>query len=106
MPSVSESILRHPSGAKSGSASKRLTTMKGRKVDSTSKMAYGHVPPAAEKKESARGNNCEKSTKPASKEFLDICALLRLDLLKDVEACAKFVMALEKSSIRVPLLII
>ena len=35
--------------------------------------------------------SCEKSTKPAFGEFVEICALLKLDLLEDMDACTKFV---------------
>ncbi|KAM2162998.1 hypothetical protein ACFX1Q_040727 [Malus domestica] len=45
----------------------------------------------ARKEETARVGSCEKSIKPASKEATEICVLLKLDLLEDIDACAKFV---------------
>ena len=35
--------------------------------------------------------NCEKSTKPSSGDAAEICALLKLNLLEDMDVCAKFV---------------
>lgn len=97
MPPVSGSELRHPSEAKFGLASERLTATKSKYEDSVSKVALGPVLLAArtnlptEKEESGRVGNCEKSTKLASRKLTEICALLKPDLLEDIDTCAKFV---------------
>ena len=96
-PPVSRFVSKRLSEAKFGSASERLTAMKSRKVDSAAKVAPGPVPPSAltdlsaEKGKSARMGSCEKSTEFEAGEFLEVCALLKVDLLEDVDACAKFV---------------
>ncbi|KAB2604951.1 S ribonuclease [Pyrus ussuriensis x Pyrus communis] len=88
---------KYPSGAKSGSASERLAAMKNGKVDFAAKVASGPAPPSAltysstEKGKPAHMGSCEKSTESEAEEFPKVCTLLKADLLKDVDACAKFV---------------
>ncbi|KAM2747218.1 hypothetical protein PS2_022720 [Malus domestica] len=71
--------------------------MKNDKVDFAAKVAPKSSPIAAEtdspaeKNVTGRAGSCEKSTKFVSKEAAEIYALLRLDLLKDMDVCAKFV---------------
>lgn len=71
--------------------------MKNEKVDFTSGVVRGPIHPTIgvnltiKKKKSARGSSCERSTKVAFGEITEICALLKADLLKDLEVCAKFV---------------
>ena len=79
MPSVPKFMPRRPSGAKFGSPLERLATMKSDKVDST------------EKEETARVGSCEKSTKLVSEEAAEICALLKSNLLEDIDSCAKLI---------------
>ncbi|KAM2408922.1 hypothetical protein ACFX1X_027890 [Malus domestica] len=97
MPLVFGFVSKHPSRAKSGSASARLTAMKSRMVDSAAKVAPGPVPPSAKTNSSAeKGKStcigtCERSTESKAEEFPDVCALLKADLLEDLDACTKFV---------------
>ncbi|KAM1588536.1 hypothetical protein ACFX15_027087 [Malus domestica] len=94
---VKPAALKHPSRAKSGSASVRLTAMKSRMVDSAAKVALGPIPPSAKTNSSAeKGKStcigtCERSTESEAEEFPDVCALLKADLLEDLDACTKFV---------------
>ena len=66
-------------------------------MDSTTKVASRPTPFTAEtdslarKEDTARVGSCEKSTKPASGEAVEIYVLLKLDLLEVMNACAKFV---------------
>ncbi|KAB2616953.1 copper-transporting ATPase HMA5 [Pyrus ussuriensis x Pyrus communis] len=83
--------------AKFGSALERLSIMKSDKVDTAAKVALRPTPSAAEtdsparKEETAHVGSCEKSTKSASREAAEICALLKPNLFEDMDACAKFV---------------
>ena len=67
------------------------------KVDSTAKVVPRPTSHAAEinspagKKETAHVGSYEKFTKPAYVEAVEICALLKLDLLENMNASAKFV---------------
>ncbi|KAM1119371.1 hypothetical protein ACFX2B_042967 [Malus domestica] len=71
--------------------------MNSDKVDSAAKVAPRPTPFAAEtnsptrKNETARVSSCEKSIKPASGKAAEICVLLKLDMLEDMDVCAKFV---------------
>ena len=71
--------------------------MKNGTTSSSAKVAPNPIPPAAETKlpsergETACANGPGKSAKSNSKEAAEICALLRPDLLEDMDACAKFV---------------
>ncbi|KAB2604408.1 hypothetical protein D8674_039600 [Pyrus ussuriensis x Pyrus communis] len=82
---------------KSGSHLERLATMKSDKVFMPAKVTLQPDPSvadtnsSAEKNEIARAGNHEKSTKFASGEVAEICALLKPDLLEDMNVCAKFV---------------
>ncbi|KAM1581846.1 hypothetical protein ACFX10_029648 [Malus domestica] len=93
-------------GTKSGLTSKRLAAMKSRKVNSADKVAPKHVHSSAmtdsfaENGKSAHIGSCERSTKFEVREFLEVCALLKADLLEDVDACAKFVDSVGKVVIR------
>ncbi|TQE00430.1 hypothetical protein C1H46_013938 [Malus baccata] len=93
---------KQQSGAKPGSHLERLATMKNDKVDSTSKVTPRSTPHTAEtdsparKKETARMGNCEKFTKPTSREAATICVLLKPDLVEDMDACAKFIDGVRK----------
>lgn len=95
-------VPKRASGAKPDLASERLTVMKSEKVDSDAKVASGPVPPTTaayssdEKRKFARMGSCEKSTESVSEEFSDICVLLNANLLKDVDACTKFVDSIGK----------
>ena len=92
-----KSVPRRPVRAKSSSHLERLGIMKSDKVDSAAEVAPRHISPAAKtespagKEETARVGSCEKSIKPASGEAAEICALLKLDRLEDMDVCAKFV---------------
>ncbi|KAM1104872.1 hypothetical protein ACFX19_013401 [Malus domestica] len=46
---------------------------------------------SADKNEAARSGRLEESAKAVSGEAAKICALLKPDLLKDMDVCAKFV---------------
>ncbi|KAM1425453.1 hypothetical protein TB1_017090 [Malus domestica] len=93
MPLVPKFVPRCSLGAKSGSYLEKLAIMKSDKVDSTAKVVLRPTPSTTEidslagKDETARVGNCEKSTKPASGEAVEICVLLKLDLLEDITAC-------------------
>ncbi|KAM1529539.1 hypothetical protein ACFX1Z_018733 [Malus domestica] len=71
--------------------------MKSDKVDFVAKVALKLIPlttetySLAEKKETAHVGSCEQSTKLASGEAAEICALLKPSLLEDMNSCAKFV---------------
>ena len=71
--------------------------MKNGKTSSSAKAAPKLVPSAAEaklsseKRETACASGPDKSAKSYSKEAAEICALLRPDLLEDMDACAEFV---------------
>ncbi|KAM2156321.1 hypothetical protein ACFX1R_042022 [Malus domestica] len=88
--------------AKSGLPLERLTIMKSDKVDSAAKVALRPTSSAAEadspagKEKTARVGSYEKSIKPASGEAAEIYVLLRPDLLKDMDVCAKFVDCVKK----------
>ncbi|KAB2630819.1 S ribonuclease [Pyrus ussuriensis x Pyrus communis] len=94
------------SGAKSGFASKRLAAMKSGKVDYTAKVVSRLAPPSAmtdssaEKGKSAHMGSSERSTESEVREFPEVCALLKANLLKDVDACAKFINSVGKVVIR------
>ncbi|KAM1529542.1 hypothetical protein ACFX1Z_018736 [Malus domestica] len=93
MPPVSKSLPRCPSRAKSGSHLKRLATMKSNKVNSVAKLAPKPISFVVEtdspyeKDETAHMG----TTKPVSGEAAKICALLKPNLLEDIDACAKLV---------------
>ncbi|KAM1151339.1 hypothetical protein ACFX19_034669 [Malus domestica] len=97
MPPVSKSSLRCPLGAKSGSTLEKLATMKSNKVDSVAKVASKPTPfttetdSSTEKNETAHVGNCEKSTKLVYGEATKICALLKPDILEDMDVCAKLI---------------
>ncbi|KAM0989655.1 hypothetical protein ACFX2A_013703 [Malus domestica] len=97
VPSMPKSIPRHLLGAKSGSPLKMIATIESNKVDFAAKVVLGPIPFAAEtgsttgKDKSASVGSYEKSTKPVSGEFTEICALLKSDLFEDMDACAKLV---------------
>ncbi|KAM1216520.1 hypothetical protein ACFX2J_012792 [Malus domestica] len=101
-PPVSRFVSKRPSGAKSGSSSDRLTAMKSGNVDSAAKVMSGlasHsdvIESSIENGKSARTGSCERSTKSKAGEFLEVCALLKADLLEDVDACAKFIESVGK----------
>ncbi|KAM2633119.1 hypothetical protein EV1_023776 [Malus domestica] len=67
--------------------------MNSDKVDFVAKVAPRPTHFAAEtdsparKEETARVGSCEKSTKPAFREAIEICVLLKLDLLEDMDVC-------------------
>ncbi|KAM1954264.1 hypothetical protein ACFX16_023954 [Malus domestica] len=71
--------------------------MKSNKVDSAAKVVLRPTPFAAEtdspalKDETIRVGSYEKSIKLAYREAAKIYVLLRPDLLKDMDDCAKFV---------------
>ncbi|KAM1560294.1 hypothetical protein TB2_003380 [Malus domestica] len=91
-PPVSGFVLKHSSRAKSGSASERLTIMMSGKVNSAPKMAPGPVRSSVmtnsstEKGKSACKGSCERSTESEVREFPEVCALLKADLLEDIDA--------------------
>ncbi|KAM2448798.1 hypothetical protein PS1_018960 [Malus domestica] len=103
---VSGFVSKYPSRVKSGSASKRLAAIKSGKVDFIAKVTPGHVPPtvvidsSTKKGKSARTGNCERSTEFEAGAFLEVCMLLKANLLEDVNACAKFVNSVGKVVIR------
>ncbi|KAB2605672.1 hypothetical protein D8674_005389 [Pyrus ussuriensis x Pyrus communis] len=94
IPLVPRSMPRRPLGAKFGSHSKRLAIMKSDKVGSAAEVALRPTFSAAEtdspigKEETARVGSREKSTKPTSREAIEICVLLKPDLLEDMDSCA------------------
>ena len=95
--SVPKFVLKRPPGVKSDSPSEKLASVKSGTTSSSAKVAPNLVPPAveaklpAERDETACANGPGESAKSNSKEAAEICALLRPDLLEDVDACAKFV---------------
>ncbi|XP_050136170.1 uncharacterized protein LOC126611895 [Malus sylvestris] len=97
LPLVPKFVLKHPSRAKSGSPLERLATMKSDKVSLFAKVAPKLIPSvaetnsSAETKETACAGSRERSTKSVSGEVTEICALLKPDLLEDMDVCAKFV---------------
>ncbi|KAM2467847.1 hypothetical protein PS1_009612 [Malus domestica] len=94
MPPVSKSVLGCLLGAKSGSHLERLVIMKSGNVDSAVKVTPRPTPFAAEtdsparKEDTAHVGSCEKSTKPASGEAVQICVLLKLVLLEIMDSYA------------------
>ncbi|KAM1309877.1 hypothetical protein ACFX2H_006508 [Malus domestica] len=96
IPLMPKSGPRRSLGAKFDSHSERLAIMKSNKVDSVTKMVLRPTPSTAEtdssvgKEEATRVGNCEKSIKPASGEATEICVLLKLGLLEDMDVCAKY----------------
>ncbi|KAM2554437.1 hypothetical protein TB2_018558 [Malus domestica] len=96
MPLVPKFVPKCLLGAKSGSPLERLATMNSDKVNSAAKVALrptlftAKIDPTR-KEETACVGSCEKSTKPASRKAAEICVLLKLDLLEDMDVCAKFV---------------
>lgn len=96
VPQVSGFVSKWVFGAKSDSASKMLTTIKSRKVDFAAKVVSEPIPLTTatysfdEIGKFALIGSCEKSTDSVSEEFLDIYALLKADLLEDVDGCTKF----------------
>ncbi|KAM2783889.1 hypothetical protein COP1_013328 [Malus domestica] len=97
MPQVSKFVPKCSSGAKSGSPLERLATMKSDKVPLHTKVAPKPVSSAAatyssaNKKETAHSCRLKESTKTVSGELAEICTRLKLDLLEDMDICAKFV---------------
>ncbi|KAM1444897.1 hypothetical protein ACFX2I_040990 [Malus domestica] len=91
VPLVPKSVTRHSLGVKSGSYLERLATMKSDKVDSAAKVTQRPTPLTAEKDETARVDSCEKSTKLVYGEATEIHALLKPDLLKDMDPYVKFI---------------
>ncbi|KAM2355177.1 hypothetical protein ACFX1X_009808 [Malus domestica] len=95
-----KSIPRRPLRVKFDSHLEILPIIKSNKVDSATKVVHGPIPLATEigshdeKDESTSMGSCEKSTKPISEECTDICELLKLDFLEDMEVCAKLVAGL------------
>ncbi|KAM2239455.1 hypothetical protein ACFXTI_009008 [Malus domestica] len=71
--------------------------MKSDKVDFAAKVAprpiffAAEIGSPGEKEETARMGSCEKSIKRVSREVAEICALLKPDLLEDMDACAKLI---------------
>ncbi|KAM1234159.1 hypothetical protein ACFX2J_003776 [Malus domestica] len=97
VPPMLKFMPKRLSGAKSGSPSKRLATLKNDKVDSTTKMvpkpssfAAGTDSPA-EKKETARASDYEKSTKSVYQEVAEIYTPLRPNMVEDMDVYTKFV---------------
>ena len=76
--------------------------MKSDNVDSAAKVVQGLPPSAAEidwparNEETALVGTCKKSIKFTSGDAADICALLKPDLLEEMDACTKFVYGLRK----------
>ncbi|KAM2168040.1 hypothetical protein ACFX1Q_037531 [Malus domestica] len=91
VPPLLKPVLRRPLGAKSGSSLERLANMKSNKVDSAAKVTPRPTPHAAEtdspagNEETTRVGTCKKSTKPAFGEAAEICALLKPDMLDDMD---------------------
>ncbi|KAM2057972.1 hypothetical protein ACFX16_030602 [Malus domestica] len=96
VPSMLKFVPKCPSGAKSGSPLERFATIKSDKVPLPAKVAPKPVPSTAEinsstkKKKIAHVGSCEKSTKSVSGETAEICALLRPNMLEDMDMCANF----------------
>ncbi|KAM2339397.1 hypothetical protein ACFX1X_018982 [Malus domestica] len=80
--------------------------MKSEKVDSIAKVASGPIPStividsSTKKGKFARTGNCERSTEFEAGAFLEVCTLLKANLLEDVNAYAKFVDNVGKVVIR------
>ncbi|KAM2489944.1 hypothetical protein PS1_046874 [Malus domestica] len=97
VPLVPKFVLKRPSKAKPGLPLKRLATMKSDKVPLSAKVAPKTASSAsatnssADKNEAARLGKLEESGKAVSGEAAKICALLKPDLLEDMDVCAKFV---------------
>ncbi|KAM1801359.1 hypothetical protein ACFX11_032978 [Malus domestica] len=97
VPPMSKYVPKRSLRAKSSSPSMRLATMKNDKVDFAAKVVPRLIPFAAEigslaeKEETTRLGSYEKSTKYVFGEAAEICALLKPDLLEDIDACAKLV---------------
>ncbi|KAM1058291.1 hypothetical protein ACFX2A_032138 [Malus domestica] len=97
VPLVPKFVSKRLSRAKSGSPLERFTTMKSDKVSLSTKVAPKPASSAAvtnssaEKKEIAHAGRLEESTKTVSGEVAKIWALLKPDLLEDMDICAKFV---------------
>ena len=97
VPPVPKFVLKRPLGVKSDSPSERLATMKSGRTPLPAKVAPKLVPSTAETKlpserrETACASSRDKAAKPNSKEVAEICALLKPDLLEDMDACANFV---------------
>ncbi|KAM1514609.1 hypothetical protein COP1_013840 [Malus domestica] len=94
---VPKFVPKRSFGAKSGSPLERLATMKSDKVPLLTKVAPKPVSytaatnSSADKKETACACRLEESTKTVSEEVVEICTLLKPDLLEDMDICAKFV---------------
>ena len=90
-PPVSGFVSKRPSGTKSGSTLERLAAMKSGKVDYAAKVAHEPASSStvtdssAEKGKSARMGSCERSTESKVGEFPEVCALLKADLVEDVD---------------------
>ncbi|KAB2602743.1 S ribonuclease [Pyrus ussuriensis x Pyrus communis] len=82
-PKLAQRKASRLSRAKSGSAFKRLAVMKSGKEDSATQVAPG-----------------PRSTESEAEEFPEVCALLKADLLEDVDPCTKFVDSVGKAVIR------
>ncbi|KAM2860022.1 hypothetical protein COP2_025368 [Malus domestica] len=97
MPLVPKFVPKRPSEAKPGLLLKRLATMKCGKVPLSAKVAPKTTSSAAatnssaDKNEVARSGKLKESAKAVSGEAAQICALLKPDLLEDMDVCAKFI---------------
>ncbi|KAM1243674.1 hypothetical protein ACFX2G_035903 [Malus domestica] len=106
VPLVSRFVSKSPSGAKFSFASKRFVAIKSGKVDFATKVAPRLIPSSAmtdlsvEKGKSTHTGNCKRSTESEAGEFPKVCALLKADLLEDIDACAKFIDSVGKVVIR------
>ncbi|KAM2824462.1 hypothetical protein COP1_034368 [Malus domestica] len=96
VPLVPKFVSKRPSKAKPGLPLKRLATMKSDKVPLSAKVAPKIASSTAatnssvDKNEAARSGRLEESAKAVSGEATEICALLKPDLLEDMDVCAKF----------------
>lgn len=84
VPSVSGFVSKRMLGTKFGLASERLAVMKNRNVDCAATYS------SAKKGKFALTGNCERSTESETREFPEIRALLKVDLLEDVNAYQVF----------------
>ncbi|KAM1945521.1 hypothetical protein ACFX13_000500 [Malus domestica] len=97
VPPMSKFVPKRPSGAKFGSSLERVATMNSDKVPLPAKVAPISVPSAAEidssaeKNETTHAGSREIFTKSVYREVTEICALLKLDLLEDIDVYAKFI---------------
>ncbi|XP_050121360.1 uncharacterized protein LOC126599015 [Malus sylvestris] len=97
VPLVPKFVPKRPSGTKPDLPLKRLATMKSDKVPLSAKVAPNTASSAAatissaDKNEAARSGRLEESAKAVSEEAAKICALLKPDLLEDMDVCAQFV---------------